>query len=518
MHRRFLPGVAVLASAAWMQAEGQLVPPGTIIVSDNDDFAVLAVDPASGDRGLVYSGLRDARTCAIDDAGRLFVQVETSTMVIDLATGVTCTAGGEEECPSPPPYWWRPRTADGRALYATGSYIISMDPYSSSDDGIVSGFGRGSGPHFENIGCVCVAPDGTIYAGGGYDEVEDDDGTVTPGFGVVYRVDPLTGDRTVIWGPETGSGPHYSCAVDAIAIEADGRLVIVHGGALFRLDPATGDLALVSGGGRGHGVRFDYIAGIAIVPPVAACAGAHLAILEGKVILCSAEEVYGGSIALMYDPNEIAITSVRPTDELIAVLGGPPEYMNALLDPFTSCPGKGFGLAWTNSFSSPEAIPPGAGRALFVLECAAGPQAQAESHPRLRFAEDCVRSREDAPAIENRVGVAYGRSIVATTHDGSTYLGPFFRRGEVNYDGSVDIGDAISILLHLFGRSSSQCQEALDANDDGGIDISDVVSLLQWLFDSDGAASVPPYPGPWTCGPDPAPDRLNCQISTYGCW
>lgn len=80
-----------------------------------------------------------------------------------------------------------------------------------------------------------------------------------------------------------------------------------------------------------------------------------------------------------------------------------------------------------------------------------------------------------------------------------------FIRGETNGDLSVDIGDAVTILLFLFeGRPSVPCLDALDVDDTGQIDVSDAVILLQYLFLAGAPPSAPfPQPGPDPTGDDP---------------
>ncbi|MEC9477301.1 MAG: DNRLRE domain-containing protein [Planctomycetota bacterium] len=68
-----------------------------------------------------------------------------------------------------------------------------------------------------------------------------------------------------------------------------------------------------------------------------------------------------------------------------------------------------------------------------------------------------------------------------------------FRRGDGNQDGSVDITDAIQVLVILFGNLPSDCPPALDFNGDGELDIADVIAELNFIFQG-GPAPVAPYP------------------------
>ncbi len=80
-----------------------------------------------------------------------------------------------------------------------------------------------------------------------------------------------------------------------------------------------------------------------------------------------------------------------------------------------------------------------------------------------------------------------------------------FLRGDANRDGTVDIGDGVTVLDYLFGPTDlSQCLVSADANDDGSVDIADAVTILDLLF-----ASGDPLPSPYPdCGDDDTADAL----------
>ena len=82
-------------------------------------------------------------------------------------------------------------------------------------------------------------------------------------------------------------------------------------------------------------------------------------------------------------------------------------------------------------------------------------------------------------------------------------------RGDANEDGTIDISDAVRLLLVLFsGRSPPVCLDALDANDDSAIDISDPVGILAFTLTG---GFPPPSPGA-TCGIDMTADSLPCDF------
>jgi hypothetical protein len=83
-----------------------------------------------------------------------------------------------------------------------------------------------------------------------------------------------------------------------------------------------------------------------------------------------------------------------------------------------------------------------------------------------------------------------------------------FRRGDVNENGKVDVGDAIYILNYLFqGGEKPGCLDAADINDDGEVNISDPTYLLRYL---QGRIPIIPEPFPRP-GLDLTLDNLGCE-------
>ncbi len=90
-----------------------------------------------------------------------------------------------------------------------------------------------------------------------------------------------------------------------------------------------------------------------------------------------------------------------------------------------------------------------------------------------------------------------------------------FRRGDANVDGSLNLTDAIYLLVYLFlGGQEPRCREAGNINADSGIDLSDPVSLLSFLF---LGGPQPPAPGPFSCGPDPGEPGQDLGCLSYHC-
>jgi hypothetical protein len=92
---------------------------------------------------------------------------------------------------------------------------------------------------------------------------------------------------------------------------------------------------------------------------------------------------------------------------------------------------------------------------------------------------------------------------------------PFFRRGDADVSGSVDLTDAIRILNVLFlGIGEIPCLDAADSDDSGGVNLTDAIRILNVLFLGIGEV---PLPGTENCGTDPTDDATGCAGYTARC-
>jgi len=62
------------------------------------------------------------------------------------------------------------------------------------------------------------------------------------------------------------------------------------------------------------------------------------------------------------------------------------------------------------------------------------------------------------------------------------FLGDNYILGDVNGNGGVDIGDAVSIVNYLVGKESTNfVEKAADTNKNGQVDIGDAVTIVNYL-------------------------------------
>ncbi|RIL00122.1 MAG: hypothetical protein DCC71_19100 [Proteobacteria bacterium] len=224
---------------------------GGVLVANPFGRNLLRVDPASGDRTLV-SGCADAACASAAGAGAAFL----APRFVALA-------------------------ADGDPLVADrstpGTYAVVRVDRASGDRSVVSGCADatcaqtiGAGPAIGRLLGIAVGAGDAIF-------VADDL--------AVFRIDPLSGDRTRVSGcldeacaGAVGTGPSFGRPAD-VAVDGDGALLVTYRvegvpfGALRRVDPASGDRTLVSGCEdaacnvlRGAGPAFVDLFGVAIAP------------------------------------------------------------------------------------------------------------------------------------------------------------------------------------------------------------------------------------------------------------
>jgi len=124
---------------------------------------------------------------------------------------------------------------------------------------------------------------------------------------------------------------------------------------------------------------------------------------------------------------------------------------------------------------------------------------------------ECYPSRDDASA--GPFATSCARYPVAWL-GGTPQIPPppgtlkFFKRGDSNDDGVLDISDAIFALgCQFLGTECPGCMDSADSNDDGEVDLSDAIYVLNCVF----IRFCPPLAGA-SCAPDPTPtDPIGCE-------
>lgn len=142
--------------------------------------------------------------------------------------------------------------ADGHLVLTdfAADAVVRVDPI-TGDRTIISDSSTGSGPVFWGPQGIAVEADGNLVV---VDPIRD----------ALIRIDPVTGDRTIVSSASIGSGPPHR-SPQSIAVEAGGDLVVTDERSVIRVDPVTGDRAIISGEDRGEGPGlFGFSVDIAV--------------------------------------------------------------------------------------------------------------------------------------------------------------------------------------------------------------------------------------------------------------
>ncbi|HEY1598881.1 MAG TPA: PEP-CTERM sorting domain-containing protein [Pirellulales bacterium] len=131
--------------------------------------------------------------------------------------------------------------------------LVIVDP-TTGDRTVLSDNTTGAGPNFASPEGVAIEPDGDLL-------VADRNGG-PGGAASIFRVDPLTGNRSII--SSNGIGTGQSLGEPFGIIEVGGTIFVANGNAadLLSIDPTTGNRTLFSGGAVGTGHQFFFPVGI----------------------------------------------------------------------------------------------------------------------------------------------------------------------------------------------------------------------------------------------------------------
>lgn len=149
------------------------------------------------------------------------------------------------------------RETNGNILVSedlSGARILRIDPATGNRSvvsGGIDGSTIGTGPAMQTLYGLAIDASGNIIA------------TSYSG-NLVLKVDPVSGDRTVLGSSSIGSGAALS-GPWGVAVEPDGNLVIAqyNASSLIRLNPTTGVRTVISSAAVGSGTSLTYPTGLA---------------------------------------------------------------------------------------------------------------------------------------------------------------------------------------------------------------------------------------------------------------
>ncbi len=231
LHTALVPLLSLLASSTGARA----LPAAEIVVADDSTSVprLVRVDPVSGDR-TVFSGCTSGCGSLVG-AGPSFASPHGLTF-----------------------------GADGAVFVADPVFeaVFRVDP-DTGDRTVLSGCRDALCTSTRGAGVVLGGPQDVSLSQGG-ELIVGDRRESGPTFWRVFRVDPVTGNRSLLSSQLMGAGVSLN-QPDHVAVEFDDRIAVSDpsNGTVVRIDPATGDRAAVSSGVMGTGPPLLDIAGLA---------------------------------------------------------------------------------------------------------------------------------------------------------------------------------------------------------------------------------------------------------------
>lgn len=256
---------------------------GDLLVADaganTSGNGTIRVDPVTGNRTVVSSttGLKLAV-----DGNRILASGGTRLASIDLLTGIATVVSGNGVGTGP-------ALSDLAGILTSGqnaivadfstSTILNID-LSTGDRSIVSGAGVGGGHTLLNPNELRFEKGGNLL--------------VASAFGVL-SVNPLTGDRTLLSGSGVGTGPQFTSPfLTGLGIAADGTVLVLQSdtngtdptnNVVFAIDPLTGNRTILSDPTHGTGPDFFLPGGMLVVPTVPEPSTIVLAALAALLVI-----------------------------------------------------------------------------------------------------------------------------------------------------------------------------------------------------------------------------------------
>ena len=276
-----------------------LNPDVPLYVTDASANAVVRVDPVTGLRTVVSSnsvgggpGFVSPSAISVQSNGDLLVADESLSALfeVDAATGYRTIVSGcsDASCSSligGGSAFANPRDitldASGDALLLdTALNAVFRVDTATGNRSVVSSSTMGSGPGL-------ALPQGIAFDANGQIWLTDRNVPGDPERGLVVRIDPLTGERTLVASASVGAGRDLEVPV-GLALDASGNVVLVDfgPGIVLSVDSVSGDRVVMSSSVQGTGLRLSGPTNVLLLPVpepgVALLLGLGLAVLSAR--------------------------------------------------------------------------------------------------------------------------------------------------------------------------------------------------------------------------------------------
>ncbi len=259
-HLAFVSGIAALLL-------GTTTALADVLVSDIDTASVFLVNSTTGNR-TTFSGAGVGSGVDFQNPEGIAVQTNSQVLVVDtgLAAVVqvdpttgnrTVFSGGATGSGQAFVTPFGAAIASNGSVYVSDAgdqagdgFIVKIDP-ATGNRTLISGLGVGSGDAFSEIRGIATTG-GNVYV----TDVANQ---------AVYQIDPTTGARTIIYDATHGTGPALGAPL-GITVDSQGNLLVADAGdqEVIKINPQTGVGSVVSGGGTGAGTAFALPSGVTV--------------------------------------------------------------------------------------------------------------------------------------------------------------------------------------------------------------------------------------------------------------
>jgi streptogramin lyase len=252
-----------------------------IYVTDTLIDSLIRIDPNTGQRTVVSSAAQGTGVAfispvsvSVHSSGDLLVLDETLKALIrvDAVSGDRTVIAGcvDAACSSQVGIGTSFAAPHDLAIELSGDVLVFDSALeavfridaTSGDRTLLSSALEGSGPDFVSPRNITLEATGHILIS---------DSNTTPGSpGLIYRVDPLTGERTIVASGDVGSGRDLETPV-GLTVDVNGRIAVLDfaAGIILLIDPVTGDRTIVSSSQQGTGLSFSgpsSIISVGVIP------------------------------------------------------------------------------------------------------------------------------------------------------------------------------------------------------------------------------------------------------------
>lgn len=271
-------GGASLFAPSGLARASNLNPDSAFYVTDTLTDSLLRIDPITGLRTVVSSAITGSGPAFVSPVS-VFVQANGNLLVVDegllALIGVDAITGNrtiisgclDASCSamvgtgvvfSAPHDLFIDSSGSAILLDSMLEAVFRVD-VSTGNRNLISSLAVGSGPGFVVPRNITVDAAGNILV--------SDSNVNSSAPGTIFRIDPITGERSIVASGSVGSGRNLELPV-GLTVDSFGNIVVLDfaPGILLLIDPLTGDRSVLSSSQHGSGLTLSAPSSIVSIP------------------------------------------------------------------------------------------------------------------------------------------------------------------------------------------------------------------------------------------------------------